>query len=241
MPASKFHKAVQPSSDRPMFDRLKEHPIWLFCSGAAAMAAFAITVIMPGTTAYLRAQIETLTPVDKQLGKANAQIDKLNKEIETLKKERDEAVLKSPFTVGSAYPKGLGYMVIGSPISKIIEIFPKAKIVTTQDDGDTSGYKSFDTDHSVFRRAAYYYDTTGKSANTINAILFHSIREKFSNEYLYGQLVLIHGEPKAASKQRYFWEIKPRETIALEDGNLYIAKYGYVPIWAQIVLSKKSK
>lgn len=241
MSSPKYHKAVQPSSERPVFDRLKEHPIWVFCSGAAAMAAFAITAIMPGTTAYLRAQIENLTPAHEQLEKANEQIEKLNKELKVLKKERDEAVIKSPFTAGSAYPKGLDAVVIGSPISKIAEAFPNAKIKISDNDDGTSGYQSFDTENSVFKHVAYYYDKSGKSPNTITQILLLSFQSGVSHDYLYGQLTQLNGPPNAESKGRYYWEIKPREAILLEDGNLHIYKYGDVPMWVQKIRTKKSR
>lgn len=240
MSPAKYHKAVQPSSERPVFDRLKEHPIWVFCSGAAAMAAFAITVIMPGTTAYLRAQIENLTPAHEQLGKANERIEKLNSELKILKKERDEAVTKSPFTAGSAYPKGLSSVTIGSPTSKIAEVFPNAKVQISENDDGISGYQALDTGHSVFNHIAYYYDKSGKT-NTITTILLMSHGSGLSHEYLYSQLIQLNGPPKVESKGRYFWEIKPRESIALEGGNLHIYKYGYIPMWVQTARDKKSR
>jgi hypothetical protein len=252
MSSPKYRKAMPPSSERPVFDRLKEHPIWVFCSGAAATAAFVIAVILPVTTAYLRAEIENLTPAREQLQKANLQIVKLNDELKilvkdrdeklaTLKKERDEALLKNPFTAGSAYPKGLSSVMIGSPISKIAEAFPNAKIKTTVDDDSTTAYQSVDTGHSVFKHVAYYYDKNGKSPNTITQILLQSFESGVSHDYLYGQLTQLNGPPNAESKGRYYWEIKPREAISLEFGNLHIYKYGDVPMWVQNIRTKKSR
>ena len=241
MKTREFHKAVQPGAERPIFDRLKEHPIWLFCSGAAAMAAFAITVVMPGTTAYLRAQIEDMKPAHEKLTEANRQVEQLKSDLKKARNDRDEAGLKNPFTTGSGYPIGLTSIVIGSPISKIAEAFPKEVVKTSIEEGETFGYKSLDTKHSVYGHVAYYYSTTGKLANTVSSILFLVHGSGIEHEFLRSKLTQLNGPPKVESKGRYFWELTARESIAIEDGKLEVFSRGSSPIWIISAASKKLK
>lgn len=247
MTPPKFRKAVAPESSRPLFDRLKDHPIWVFSSGVAAMATFTLAVILPGATAYLNAQIETMKPAQEQLKVANERLEKLGKQLEKAVADRNEATLKNPFASDSAYPNGLGQILIGNSISKISDIYAPSDVTdmkTDPDDDSTIRYKSVQTASSVFSQATYYYYTKGDKANSVDFILFHpKSSSEVSHDYLRNRLAQVHGNPLAESNGRAFWKVTPRENLEIDaNGNIAVRSGNDIPSWAQKKIFKpKSK
>lgn len=220
------------TTERTLTDRLKEHPLWMFGSGAAAMAAFVGTVVLPMTNAYLNGQIEAMKPAQEKLEAAQEQIKALRKEVTAALVQRDEAVVGNPFSQGVAYPNGLGDLAIGTTVAKVVQRYPDARRVVNASSPDFA-YVTAKTGHPIFHQAAYYFSVGPNE--TVDSILYLTTDFEKSLPFLRSRLGHIFGPPTAELEDGHvYWKATQREVMELSpDGGLHVVGAGYVPLWAR--------
>ena len=180
----------------------------------------------------MHAQFETLRPALEKLKDAEIQIAQLKKDVSTAKAERDEAAIGNPFAPTVVYPNGLGTLILGSPIAKVVERYP-GSVRVVSDAFPETGYVTVKTGHAVFPRVAYYF-TVGADER-VEGILYHPKDGEGSQAFLRNRLTQLFGPPAAELQDgRAYWKANPREIVEIaENGGVYIEAAGRVPRWAK--------
>jgi acyl-CoA synthetase (AMP-forming)/AMP-acid ligase II len=197
---------------------------------AAGTATFMGTVVVPLTTSYLSAKVDSLTALSATAQATAEELEKTKKKLAQAEASLANAVLETPFVPGSVYPVGLDDIVLGTPIAKVYEKFPDAKI-----DEESGGYLSVKTKHPLFWSATYYV-SKGAGDKSVSAVLFHSRPEsKLTQEAIKARFTVLFGEPGAQSKGRAFWPSPTsRETIeVLMFGGYGVDPKNYRPGWTR--------
>lgn len=195
---------------------------------AAGTATFMGTVVVPLTTSYLSARVENLTSLTANAQVKAEELEQTKKKLERAEAALANAVSENPFVQGSVYPSGLDDIVIGTPIAKVYERFPDAKL--EEEDGR---YVSAKTSHPLFWSVTYYLEKSA-GGGRVRGMLFHlNPNSKLTHEAIKARFTVLYGEPVAQSKGRAFWPSPtPRETIeVLMSGGYGVDPSNYRPPW----------
>ena len=161
----------------------KAHPAAIIGGTIVATLLFAQSVLVPVTTADLRAQIsdftrkEQATPaLEKRIVSLQTELDATKESFQNLKLERERekkeyannlavAQLTRLFDVGTPYPIGLGQVRLGDRIEKVPETYSDNSIQKR------SSYWSVKTSHTQFSNVTYYFRPEGKSFAVTHVLL----------------------------------------------------------------------
>lgn len=128
----------------------KDSRIVIATLAAAGTATFMSTVVLPITTSTLSAKLEALEPAAEKILGLEKELEETKAALTAAQSSAAQAVEKTPFLPGSAYPVGLDRLHIGSSQQEVAKAYPKGKWV----DQD---YVSIDVDHPIFSSVTYYF------------------------------------------------------------------------------------
>lgn len=205
----------------------KDSRIVIATLAAAGTATFMSTVVLPITTSTLSAKLEALEPAAKKIQGLEKELDETKAALTAAKSLAAQAIEKTPFLPGSAYPAGLDRILIGSSQQEVAKAYPMGK--WAEED-----YVSTDVDHPIFGSVTYYFGGKKKNRN-VTMILFHlKINSPMNIDSIKSRLTILYGPATAIGKRdQILWQATPRETVEIGSRTSYIVHPGrYIPYWA---------